>query len=183
MQISRHSLLPNSYAPDAGGARPAAARAAEQRERQPDQAREIQQLRARDREVRTHEQAHQAAGGQHVNGGVQFDYQRGPDGRYYAVGGEVSISTSAIPGDPEATLRKMEVVRRAALAPAEPSAQDLQVAAQATAAANQARVELARQRTGGYGDGDAPGGTPAARAYDAAAQASQDTAQVLDLLA
>jgi septal ring factor EnvC (AmiA/AmiB activator) len=51
-----------------------------------------------------------------------------------------------VPNDPEATLRKMEVVLRAALAPVEPSAQDLRVAAQAQAQAAQARVELAELR-------------------------------------
>jgi hypothetical protein len=47
-----------------------------------------------------------------------------PDGCDYALGGEVAIDTSAIAGDPEATLRKMEQIRRAALAPANPSGQD-----------------------------------------------------------
>lgn len=143
--------------------------------------RQLAELRARDREVRTHEQAHQAAGGRYVAGGMRLDYQRGPDGRYYAVGGEVSISTSAVAGDPEATLRKMDVVRRAALAPAEPSAQDMQVAAQAAAAANQARLELARERGGDYGTGD--GTTPASRAYGAAAAEQRDGGSLLDLLA
>lgn len=107
--------------------------------------REVEDLKARDREVRTHEQAHLAAAGQYASGGAGFDYTRGPDGRQYATGGEVGISTSVIEGDPEATLRKMEQVRRAALAPAEPSAQDLKVAAQATAAAAQARQDIAEE--------------------------------------
>lgn len=110
------------------------------------QDREVQYLRNRDREVRAHERAHIAAGGRHVRGGAQFDYQRGPDGRMYAVGGEVSIDTAPVPGDPEATLQKAEIVRRAALAPAEPSSQDISVAAQARQMAAQARVEIARQR-------------------------------------
>ena len=57
--------------------------------------------------------------------------------------GEVKIDTSEIPGDPQATLLKAQIIRRAALAPATPSAQDRQVAAQATAMAQQARIELA----------------------------------------
>ncbi|MFZ3155803.1 putative metalloprotease CJM1_0395 family protein [Pseudomonas sp.] len=106
---------------------------------------EIAKLVSRDQEVRTHEQAHAAVGGRYA-GAPSYTYERGPDGKRYAVGGEVGIDTSPIPNDPEATLRKMEVVIRAALAPAEPSAQDRQVAAQAQAQMAEARVELAQQQ-------------------------------------
>lgn len=103
---------------------------------------ELRSLKQRDREVRAHEQAHVAAGGQYVRGGASFSYQNGPDGHQYAVGGEVQIDTSPIAGDPAATLRKMQQVQRAALAPVEPSSQDRRVAAQAAAAAAKARSEL-----------------------------------------
>ncbi|WP_414705263.1 putative metalloprotease CJM1_0395 family protein [Pseudomonas sp.] len=106
---------------------------------------EIAELVSRDAEVRTHEQAHAAVGGVYA-GAPTYTFTRGPDGKRYAVGGEVSIDVSAVPNDPEATLRKMEIVLRAALAPAEPSAQDLRVAAQAQAQMTQARVELAEQQ-------------------------------------
>ena len=106
---------------------------------------QLAELISRDREVRTHEQAHAAVGGSYA-GAPTYTFKTGPDGRRYAVGGEVSIDTSPVPNDPEATLRKMEVVIRAALAPAEPSAQDRRVAAQASVQAAEARVELAQQR-------------------------------------
>lgn len=106
---------------------------------------EIADLVQRDREVRTHEQAHAAVGGQYA-GAPTYSFKHGPDGQRYAVSGEVSIDTAAVPNDPEATLRKMEIVLRAALAPIEPSPQDLRVAALAQAQAAQARVELAEQR-------------------------------------
>lgn len=106
---------------------------------------EIADLVQRDREVRTHEQAHAAVGGQYA-GAPTYSFKRGPDGQRYAVSGEVSIDTAPVPSDPEATLRKMEIVLRAALAPIEPSPQDLRVAALAQAQAAQARVELAEQR-------------------------------------
>ena len=106
---------------------------------------EIAKLVSRDQEVRTHEQAHAAVGGRYA-GAPSYTYERGPDGKRYAVGGEVGIDTSPIPNDPEATLRKMEVVIRAALAPAEPSAQDRQVAAQAQAQMAEARAQLAQQQ-------------------------------------
>jgi hypothetical protein len=103
--------------------------------------RQVQQLKARDREVRTHEQAHLAAGGSLTKGGASYTYERGPDGKNYAVGGEVQIASARIPGDPEATARRAEQVQRAATAPASPSAQDRAVAAQAAALASQARAE------------------------------------------
>jgi len=54
--------------------------------------REVEELKRRDREVRAHEQAHLAAGGGFVRGGARFEYQQGPDGKNYAIGGEVSIA-------------------------------------------------------------------------------------------
>ena len=106
---------------------------------------EIAKLVSRDQEVRAHEQAHSAVGGSYA-GAPTYTFTRGPDGKRYAVGGEVSIDVGAVPNDPAATLRKMEIVLRAALAPAEPSAQDLRVASQARAQMTLARVELAEQR-------------------------------------
>ncbi|UCG34384.1 MAG: hypothetical protein JSU68_07040 [Phycisphaerales bacterium] len=103
-------------------------------------------LEERDREVRAHEEAHKRAGGQYVQGGPSFHYEVGPDGQRYAVGGEVQIDVSPVRGDPEATIRKMQQVRRAALAPADPSEQDRQVAAQAMAVERQARAEVTQQR-------------------------------------
>lgn len=105
---------------------------------------QLRKLQQRDREVRAHESAHLSAAGQHAVGGAQYQYQKGPDGRMYAIGGHVSIDTSSVPGDPEETERKAEQVRRAALAPGEPSAQDTQVAAQAARMSAEARTE---QRT------------------------------------
>jgi hypothetical protein len=107
--------------------------------------RQIAELQARDREVRAHEQAHKAVAGPH-GGAMSFQYQTGPDGRKYAVGGEVAVDLSTVRGDPQATIDKMEQVRRAALAPAEPSSTDRAVAARAAAQAEQARAELRTER-------------------------------------
>lgn len=109
-------------------------------------AREIQQLAARDREVRAHEAAHAAIGGQ-LAGAPKLTYATGPDGLRYAVGGEVSIDTSAVAGNPEATIRKAETIRAAALAPMEPSSRDLSIAAEAAQMMAQARADLAAQQT------------------------------------
>lgn len=101
----------------------------------------VDKLRARDQEVRAHEQAHKNVGGQYA-GAISYEYQKGPDGKQYAVGGEVPIDASEIPGDPEATIEKMRIVKAAALAPAEPSAQDRKVAALADAQMMKAQAEL-----------------------------------------
>ncbi|MBD3611331.1 MAG: hypothetical protein HUJ13_02740 [Hydrogenovibrio crunogenus] len=104
----------------------------------------IQQLKARDLEVKTHEQAHLSAGGQYVTSGANYVYQTGPDGNRYAIGGEVGIDTSPIAGNPEATLLKAQQIQAAAMAPAKPSSQDYSVARAAMQMANNARIELAR---------------------------------------
>ncbi|WP_156776958.1 putative metalloprotease CJM1_0395 family protein [Nitrococcus mobilis] len=100
----------------------------------------IRELRATDRRVRAHEAAHLAAAGALARSGANFTMVRGPDGRSYAVGGEVSLDVS--PGrSPEETLAKAQQIRAAALAPADPSTQDFAVAAQAAQMAQQAQQE------------------------------------------
>lgn len=105
----------------------------------------VEQLRARDREVRNHEEAHARVGGQYA-GAPSYDLQAGPDGRSYAIGGSVPIDVSPVRGDPEATIVKMEVVKAAALAPAKPSAADRNIAALADANRLEALAQLASQR-------------------------------------
>ena len=110
----------------------------------PEEQRQISELQQRDREVKAHEQAHKSAGGSHVTGG-SFTYQTGPDGRRYAIGGEVTLDSS--PGStPQETLRKADLIRRAALAPANPSPQDYRVASQANLMAAEARGEIAAEQ-------------------------------------
>ncbi|WP_370298410.1 putative metalloprotease CJM1_0395 family protein [Pontibacterium sp.] len=121
----------------------------------------VEELEARDREVRQHEQAHANVGGQYT-GAPELEYTRGPDGRMYATSGEVSVDTSAIPNDPEATIEKMRTVIAAALAPAEPSSQDRQVAAKAQALMAEALAELATQDGSGEGDETGETGGPEA---------------------
>lgn len=118
----------------------------QQREQQRRDQEQIQQLANRDREVRAHEQAHASVGGQYA-GSPSFSYERGPDGVNYAVGGEVPISLPSSSGkNPEQTLAAAEQVRRAALAPADPSPQDRSVAASASQLALEARAEIAKQQ-------------------------------------
>ncbi|WP_247892332.1 putative metalloprotease CJM1_0395 family protein [Azospirillum sp. Sh1] len=120
---------------------------------------QVQKLKQADTSVRQHEAAHQAAGGSNA-GGASFTFTRGPDGKNYATAGEVPIDVSP-ESEPAATVAKMEQVKAAALAPADPSPQDLRVAAQADAAKLQAQSEQRRQ------GGDTASGRAAA-AYGAA---------------
>ncbi|WP_434619909.1 putative metalloprotease CJM1_0395 family protein [Azospirillum sp. B2RO_4] len=120
---------------------------------------QVQKLKQADTSVRQHEAAHQAAGGAQA-GGASFTFTRGPDGKNYATAGEVPIDVSP-ESEPAATIAKMEQVKAAALAPADPSPQDLRVAAQADAAKLQAQSEQRRQ------GGDTASGRAAA-AYGAA---------------
>ncbi len=108
------------------------------------EAQEIRKMQLRDREVRAHEAAHATAGGGHA-GSPSYTFERGPDGQTYAVAGSVSIDIAPIKGDPEATLQKAQQIRAAALAPANPSAQDMKVAQKAQTMAASARSEIAQQ--------------------------------------
>lgn len=126
---------------------PTNSKSANNQQKNPEVQRIINELRITDQEVRAHEQAHAAAAGGLAKGGPTFEYQRGPDGQLYAVGGEVQIDTSGVPGDPEATLQKAQQIQQAALAPAQPSSQDRSVAVAAAAMAAEARSEIASRGT------------------------------------
>lgn len=106
------------------------------------QKRELEELRQRDREVRQHEQAHLKVAGRYASGSARYVYEMGPDGRMYAIDGEVLIDVSPVEGDPRATLQKAQQLRRAALAPTNPSPQDQNVAARASQMEQEARREL-----------------------------------------
>lgn len=140
-------------------------------------AEQVRALAARDREVRAHESAHMAAAGGLARGGISLETERGPDGRQYAVGGEVRIDTSAVAGDPQATIAKARQIRRAALAPAEPSSADRSVASQAAAMEAAATAELAARgdevdSTGAPTDGSADNEGASAVAGEGARSAS-----------
>ncbi len=117
---------------------------------------QVKELKYRDQEVRVHEQAHQSRAGQYGSA-PSYEYQTGPDGNRYAVGGEVQIDTSE-EDTPQKTIEKMETVRAAALAPQEPSSQDRKVAAEALQKENEARRELSEQENKGS-DNESENGT------------------------
>lgn len=129
----------------------------------------VRELAQRDREVRQHEMAHKNAAGS-AAGAISYDYQRGPDGRLYAVGGEVAIRLSPPSNDPAEVQRYAEQILRAALAPAEPSGQDRQVAAQARAMIADAQAELAQSSSEAQQPERAGDSTEETEALNAASQ-------------
>tara|TARA_R110000744_G_scaffold78514_14_gene154683 strand:+ start:4786 stop:5766 length:981 start_codon:yes stop_codon:yes gene_type:complete len=101
----------------------------------------IRSLESRDKEVRNHERAHASVGGS-LTGAPTYAYETGPNGKKYAVSGEVSVDLTPVPGDPQETIAKMNKVQAAALAPANPSSQDIRVAATASSIILEAQAEL-----------------------------------------
>jgi len=105
----------------------------------------IQKLRMTEQKVKAHEMAHKTAGGE-LTGPVHYKYQKGPDGRLYIVGGEVPIKIKE-GKTPEETIEIARKIKRAALAPADPSPQDRAVAAKASVLEMKAKIELLKQRS------------------------------------
>lgn len=106
--------------------------------------RKLRELRETDARVRRHEEAHRAAAGSLYRGGPNYTYESGPDGKRYAVAGSVQIDTS--PGrTPEETVQKASQIRRAALAPMDPSGTDRAVASKATRMEDAARRALTKK--------------------------------------
>lgn len=144
----------STYAPQASApARQATRGASAQREYSPEEQAKIDKLKARDLQVRQHEQAHLAVAGGLATSGATYTYERGPNGVSYAVGGEVNIDTS--PGrTPEETVAKARQIEAAALAPADPSGQDRSVAASAAQMAQKAQAQISAKQqhlARGYG--------------------------------
>lgn len=130
--------------------------------------------------MRLHEQLHASVGGQYA-GAPSYEFETGPDGKQYAVGGEVQIDISPVPGDPRATIDKMQQVKAAALAPAEPSNADKAAAARADQHIRTAQAELqestAPARTAATGQDNDSGSTPEPGSEVAASAVAQDRAQ------
>ena len=109
----------------------------------PEQRAILNEMQARDPEVRSHEMAHMAAAGGHASG-ASYSYQTGPDGKQYAIGGSVQVDTTP-EATPDRTIAKAQRIRAAALAPADPSAADRAVAASASRMEMAARMEVEQE--------------------------------------
>lgn len=110
---------------------------------EPSEQQQVNQLQVRDTEVRAHEAAHKAAGGG-LAGSASFSYQKGPDGKMYAIGGEVPISFKE-GSTPQETIANARQVVAAAMAPANPSPQDYSVASSARMMEMSAQQELTKE--------------------------------------
>lgn len=107
-----------------------------------DEKRLVTDLQSRDAEVRAHEAAHQSGGAS--TGGASYTYQKGPDGKMYAIGGEVSISFQT-GSTPQETIANAQAVITSALAPADPSAQDMAVASSAMVMMMRAQQQITQE--------------------------------------
>lgn len=103
---------------------------------------EVAELRAIDAKVRAHEAAHMS--GSAASGGASFTYAKGPDGIMYAIGGEVPVRIQT-GSTPQETITNMQGVIATALAPADPSPQDISIASKARMIMMQAQQEFARE--------------------------------------
>jgi hypothetical protein len=139
VKISKQGREHQNEAKEAAAGRPG------ESELDPKQQQEVNELKKIDQQIKAHEQAHMAAGAGLVKGGASYHYREGPDGKSYAVGGEVKIDTSR-EKDPQDTITKMQQVKRAALAPSQPSGQDQSVAARASQIEAEARIELLKEK-------------------------------------
>lgn len=141
MQVSLSAPLQATGISNAGRKEASAARDQLTAEEQ----RTVAQLQQVDRNVRAHEAAHMAAGFGVVTSGASFTYTYGPDGKQYAVGGEVGIDT-AREEKPEDNIDKGQRIQAAALAPRDPSSQDYRVASIGAQLESRGYAELARQQ-------------------------------------
>ena len=102
---------------------------------------EVAELKTTDAEVKAHENAHKAAAAGLRTSAPNYEYETGPDGKKYAVAGDVNISYQTS-SDPEVNLKNAQQLKAAALAPAEPSSQDRKVAMKAEREIAKARQEI-----------------------------------------
>lgn len=112
----------------------------ESKELTPEELATIQGLQQAEKSVRVHEQAHKAVSVD-VTSGIMYTHTTSPDNERYITGGEVSI-TAGTSSKEEEILQILENVRDAALAPADPSPQDLRIAASTNAQIQQIQSKL-----------------------------------------
>lgn len=81
----------------------------------------LAKFRKADADIKSHEQVHASIGP--TTSPISYNYQQGPDGKMYAVGGHVKLDTS-IPDDPKAAAFKLDQIKRAASGPMDSSGAD-----------------------------------------------------------
>jgi hypothetical protein len=137
---SKNSLKKQNKKTASGTEKDGAKTAAADEELSEGEEEQVRELQKRDSEVKSHEQKHIASAGAYAKGGAVYDYQMGPDGKMYAIGGRVELDTS-IPEDPDQALAKARTLRASATAVGDPSSADLSIASYANQMEADARVE------------------------------------------
>ncbi|MCP4134283.1 MAG: hypothetical protein GY754_25135 [bacterium] len=105
---------------------------------------QVDRLRKRDKDVRVHEGSHTTSSGVRAIGGPRYTYAMGPDGKPYAIGGEVTIVVGASSTANDA-ISKARDLRNAALSTGSPSPQDMAAASAANDMELEALAHKARE--------------------------------------
>lgn len=118
----------------------------------PDSETEVRQMDDKSRKITNHENKHAAilrdSGTGVADAKPQLTQKQGPDGRQYAVAGEVNTDLRPVPGNPKATEHKAEAVYRSAIGDTDRSESDNQAARQALFSAQEARQAKSQQPAG-----------------------------------
>ena len=109
---------------------------------------DLEAMKRRYAEVRSREESLRRAAG--VRELPRYQYQTGPDGKKYAVSGEVDMDMTTVPGDPEATLRRARRIYRAAFVSADVSPSERRAAMDARRVESKAAAELAMADSSGH---------------------------------
>ena len=129
---------------------------------------DVTRLQQRDQQVRQEEKAHAAVAGD-LAGPISYVFQRGPDGRQYAVGGSVGIQASVSSGDPAEAARKAGRMAAAANAATQPFSAGLRRRTTSLCTRQPARPAVSRARRGERCSPDtviqSPGGWSAGSVY------------------
>ncbi len=104
----------------------------------------LQRIKNIDRNVRLHENSHASADGVQTIGTARYKYAEGPDGKLYAVGGEVTVAVQSS-GKPEDNLRAARALRSSALSSDNPSPADFAAAADAGQIEIEALSQMAKR--------------------------------------
>ena len=105
-----------------------------------DYQRVLNKFKNKDSEVKTHEQTH--ASGTTTTSAINYNYQVGPDGKLYAIGGSVRFDTS-IPKDPQSAKVKMDQLQSASSSVSSLSGADASIAQ--TASLNKMLLESIKE--------------------------------------
>ena len=90
-----------------------------------DYERVLEKFKSGDANIKAHEQSHASQVG--TTAPIQYNYQMGPDGKMYAVGGSVRLDTS-MPQDPKQAQLKLDQLKKSASSSSDMSSADSSIA-------------------------------------------------------